>query len=176
MAANDASDVIIRDAREDDLHRILAITNDAILHTTALWTVTAATLEGRRDWMRDRLSAGFPVVVAERNGDVVGFGSFGTFRPHDGYLHTVEHSLYVDAPARGRGIGPLILQALIDRALAQGRHVMVGGIAADNAASIQLHEQFGFRRGGVLPEVGRKFGRWLDLLFMFRILGDASPD
>jgi len=161
---------MIRDATDADLARILAITNQAILHTTALWTITQATLETRADWMRGRRDGGFPVIVAERDGTVGGFASFGPFRPHDGYLHSVEHSLYVDPAMQRRGLGGAMLAELIRRGHAMGKHAMIGGIEANNAASIRLHEALGFEVAGTLREVGRKFDRWLDLLFMVRIL------
>jgi len=164
----------IRDATEADLPRILAITNHAILHSTALWTITPATLESRRAWMAERQAAGFPVLVAElKDGTIAGFGSYGPFRPHDGYLHTVEHSLYVDPAYQRRGLGRLLLDALVTHGRDAGKHVMIGGIAADNAASIALHEQAGFMQAAVLPQVGRKFDRWLDLLLMHLHLGSC---
>ena len=160
------SDVVIRPAGEADLAAILEITNDAIANGTALWMITPMTLRSRHDWWRERTADGFPVMVAERVGRVLGFGSYGRFRPQEGFLHTVEHSLYVDAGARGTGIGRALLAALLDDAVRTGKHVMIGGIEAQNAASIALHEQAGFTRSALLPQVGRKFGRWLDLLFM----------
>lgn len=161
---------MIRDATEADLPRILAITNQAVLESTALWTIAPATLESRTAWLHDRQSHGFPVLVAEDAGTVAGFASYGPFRPHDGYLHTVEHSLYVDPPMQGRGFGRALLAVLIERAQAAGVHVMVGGIEATNIASIRLHRAAGFETAGTLREVGRKFGRWLDLTFMVRVL------
>ncbi len=170
---------IIRDAEPNDLLRILEITNHAILTGTALWTITPATLETRGAWMAERRAAGHPVLVVEENGAVQGFGAYGPFRPHDGYRHTVEHSLYIDPSAQRRGHGQAMLSALIARATEAGLHAMVGGIAADNAASIALHARFGFIVAARLPEVGAKFGRWLDLVFVHRLLGDgpesASP-
>ena len=160
----------IRDATEADLPRILAITNQAITEGTALWTIQPATLETRAAWMRERFAAGFPVLVGHQEDEVIGFGSFGAYRPWDGYAHTVEHSLYVDPAAQRRGCGRLLLNSLIDRARATGKHAMVGGIEASNTASIALHRAAGFEEAGVLREVGRKFDRWLDLLFMVRYL------
>jgi phosphinothricin acetyltransferase len=112
----------------------------------------------------------------ERNPQL-GFASYGDYRPWDGYLHTVEHSIYIHPDAQGRGLGRALLAALIERAEAQGKHVMVAGIEAKNAASIALHRRAGFEEAGQLREVGRKFGRWLDLLFMQKTLpGPANPD
>ncbi len=166
--------IVVRPATEADLPTILAITNDAIRHGTALWTITPATLQSRRDWMAERVADGFPVLVAERADGVVGFGSYGRFRPHEGYAGTVEHSLYVDEASRGVGVGRALLQALLEAATGCGMHVMIGGIEAQNAASIALHERAGFTRSALLLQVGRKFDRWLDLLFMQKRLDGAG--
>jgi phosphinothricin acetyltransferase len=162
--------ITIRDATEADLGGILAITNDAILNTTAIWTLSPATLEARQAWYAQRRAKGFPVIVADDGGRVAGFGSFGDFRAFEGYLHTVEHSVYVAQEMRRRGIGRLLLQELIRLAIASNKHAMIGGIEARNVASIELHKQMGFEHVGCLPEVGRKFDRWLDLVFMQRLL------
>ena len=164
-------DVRLRDATEADLPRILEITNDAILHTTAIWSLEPTTLDERRAWFVGRRERGYPILVAEGpDGRVLGFASYGEFRPRAGYRHTVEHSLYVDAAVRGRGIGSALLAALVDRAAADGVHVIVAGIDGENHGSIRLHERFGFAQAGRLHEVGRKFDRWLDLVFMQRRL------
>lgn len=164
------SALTIRAASEPDLPAILEITNEAILNSTALWTITPTTLQLRRDWMAERLADGFPVLVAEQAGRVLGFGSYGRFRPHEGYVHTVEHSLYVHADARRLGAGRALLSALVADATEARKQVMIGGIEAQNAASIRLHEQAGFTRSALLLQVGRKFDRWLDLTFMHRLL------
>jgi phosphinothricin acetyltransferase len=161
----------IRDATEADLPTILAITNQAIAETTAVWNNTPATLEARGAWMRDRQGRGFPVLVAADGAEVLGFASFGDFRPFEGYAKTVEHSIYVATTAQRRGVGAALLSALVERAEAMGKHVIVGGIEAGNVASIALHARAGFVEVGRLPEVGEKFGRWLDLVFMQKRLG-----
>ena len=161
---------LIRDATITDLPGILAITNQAILYTTAIWSITPFDLAARTQWWRDRLAANCPVLVAENAGDITAFGSFGQFRPHDGYLHTVEHSIYVAPEAQGQGIGKALLLTLIDRAVAAGKHAMIGGIDATNERSLALHRKLGFTETGRLPEVGRKFDRWLDLVLMQRRL------
>lgn len=161
----------IRDATLDDLPQILDITNQAIVNTTALWTLAPATLDARRAWFADRQARDFPILVADHHGSIAGFASYGDFRPWDGYLHTVEHSVYISPRTQGRGIGSALLNALIERAEQQHKHVMVAAIEASNTASIALHRKAGFQEAGVLPEVGRKFGRWLDLLFMLKRLG-----
>jgi phosphinothricin acetyltransferase len=167
--------MVVRDATEADLPAILAITNDAVASTTALWTLTPLTLAQRRAWFEERRAAGFPVLVAEGEaGAVAGFGSYGGFRAFEGYAATVEHSVYVDAAHRGRGAGRALVVALIERARAAGLHAMVGGIEAGNEASLRLHDALGFIRAGVLPQVGRKFGRWLDLAFVVKVLGEGG--
>ncbi|WP_236209636.1 GNAT family N-acetyltransferase [Pseudomonas tohonis] len=161
----------IRDASEADLPGILAIYNDAVEHTTAIWNETLVDLANRRAWLAERTAAGFPVLAAhDAAGEVVGYASYGAWRPHDGYKHTVEHSVYVRADQRGKGLGPQLMQALIARARSAGLHVMVGAIESENAASIRLHQRLGFTTTGQMPQVGRKFGRWLDLTFMQLIL------
>lgn len=163
-------DPTIRDATEDDLPRILEILNEAIENTTAVWSWTPLDLDNRRRWLGARRARGFPVLVAETGDGVQGYASYGPFRDWDGYAATVEHSLYIDARARGRGLGRLLMAALIERARAAGLHAMIGGIDADNAVSIRLHRALGFAEVARLPEVGRKFDRWLDLVLMQKSL------
>lgn len=158
--------VKIRDAQEQDLPAVLAIYNSAVLQTAAVWSETPVDLANRRHWLRDREAQGFPVIVAVVEGGVRGFASFGDFRPWAGYRLTVEHSVYVDEAWRRRGLAHLLLKALIARARQAGKHAMIAGIEGGNLASIALHAGLGFREAGRLPEVGAKFGRWLDLVFM----------
>lgn len=162
----------IRDAGENDLGAILDIYNDAALNTTAIWNDACVTLENRRAWWLDRRSQGFPVLVAElADGTTVGYASFGPFRAFDGYRFTVENSVYVHRDARGQGVGLVLMEALLERAKLQGFHIMIAAIEAGNASSIALHRKFGFVETGHMPEVGFKFGRWLDLLLMQKTLG-----
>ncbi|HTH99698.1 MAG TPA: GNAT family N-acetyltransferase [Acidisoma sp.] len=163
----------IRPATERDLPAILAITNHAILHTTASWQTKPHTMEMRAAWLAERRMAGLPVLIAEADGEVAGYGSYGSFRAYEGYALTVEHSIYVEERFQGQGLGRALLAALIDHATAAGMHVMVGVISAENTVSIALHERFGFEVTGRLPEVGRKFDRWLDLVLMQKILRPA---
>jgi L-amino acid N-acyltransferase len=159
--------VEIRDATPDDIGGITAIYNDAVLHTTAIWNETTVDAANRQAWLADRERAGYPVLVAvDATGGVSGYASFGDWRPFEGYRHTVEHSVYVRADQRGKGVGEALMTSLIGRARAIGKHVMVAGIEAENAVSIQLHEKLGFEPVGRLPQVGAKFGRWLDLAFL----------
>ena len=164
------TEILVRDACEEDLPTILEILNQAIRETTAVWSYTPATIDSRRQWLQDRLERNYPVLVAESDHKVVGFASFGDFRPWEGYRHTVEHSVYVTPERQRQGIGRLLLSGLIDRARAAGKHSMIAGIDAANAASIHLHSQLGFVEVGRLPEVGWKFERWLDLVLLQLVL------
>jgi L-amino acid N-acyltransferase len=161
----------IRDAREDDLPAVLQIYNEVMATSTAIYSEQPSTLEDRIAWWQGRVSAGYPVLVAEDASGVTGFASFGDFRPRPGYRFTVEHSVYVRADRRGRGIGGALMTPLIDRAAALGKHVLIAGVDADNAASLRFHERLGFERVAHFREVGFKFGRWLDLVFLQRTLG-----
>jgi L-amino acid N-acyltransferase len=160
----------LRDAQPGDVAEIRAIYNEVIANSTAVFSDRAVTLAERERWLEERRSQGFPVIVATRAGAVVGFGSFGPFRTWPGYRHTVEHSVHVRADCRGRGVGSAILGALIERASALGMHAMIAGVDAGNAASIALHERFGFTTVATLPEVARKFERWLDLVLLELLL------
>ena len=163
--------MIIRDAAEADLPALRDIFNDAVLNTTAIWMDNVVDLANRQAWFAARAQQGYPILVAENAaGEVVGYASFGDWRPFDGFCHTVEHSVYIRADQRGNGLGPLLMAALIERAKACGKHVMVAAIESGNGASIRLHERLGFITTGQMPQVGRKFGRWLDLTFMQLIL------
>lgn len=164
----------IRNATQADLGGLRDIYNDAVLNTTAIWNEIAVDLDNRRAWLELREQQGFPVLVAEDEGDVVGYASYGPWRAFDGFRETVEHSVYVRADQRGKGLGVALLQALVERARAQGLHVMVAAIESGNAASIRLHERLGFVTTGQMPQVGQKFGRWLDLTFMQLILDSRS--
>jgi len=165
----------IRDAGTEHIEGITAIYNDAVTRTTAIWNDSTVDHANRVAWLRDRQKAGYPVLVAIGDDEfVLGYASFGDWRAFDGYRHTVEHSVYVRSDQRGKGIGRALMEALIVRARSIGKHVMVAGIEANNADSIQLHEKLGFEHVGHLKEVGMKFGAWLDLAFMELTL-DARP-
>jgi L-amino acid N-acyltransferase YncA len=158
----------IRDATEEDLEGLVAIYNDVIATSTAIYSYLPVTLEERRQWWRTRTSQGYPVLIARDASGVAGFSTFGDFRAWPGYRFTVEHSVHVRADGRGRGLGTLLVQALLPRAAALGKHVMIAGVDAANAASIRFHERLRFEKTGHLREVGYKFDRWLDLVFLQR--------
>jgi phosphinothricin acetyltransferase len=166
----------IRDALPADVAALREIYNDAVAHTTAIWNETMVDEANRLAWLQDRLGRGYPVLVATDAQDrVLGYASFGDWRAFEGFRHTVEHSVYVHRDARSSGIGRQLMQALIGRARSLGKHVMVAAIEAGNTASIGLHEQLGFVCTGRMPQVGTKFGRWLDLVFMQLQLDEAEP-
>jgi phosphinothricin acetyltransferase len=158
------------DAGEEHLPGILAIYNHAVEYTTAIWNDVTVDLGNRRVWWRGRVDAGFPVLVAADGEKVFGYASYGPFRAFDGYRQTVEHSVYVSEGTRRHGVASALLTALEAEARRAGMHVMLGGIAADNEPSLRLHEKLGFVESARMPEVGWKFGRWLDLVFMQKVL------
>jgi L-amino acid N-acyltransferase YncA len=164
----------IVDAEERHLPEILEIYNHVIACTTAVYSEEPVTLESRREWWQSRTAMQYPVLVALAGDKVLGFASFGDFRPWPCYRYTVEHSVHVRVDARNRGIGSALVKALFARAVALGKHVMIGGVDAENAASIHLHRKLGFEPVAHLREVGRKFDRWLDLVFLQRSLTEAD--
>ena len=145
---------------------ILAIFNDAILHSTALYDYQPRTPAHMRAWFDAKAAGALPVIGAVDAADeLLGFASYGAFRPQPAYKYSVEHSVYVRQDQRGHGLGPLLMRALIDAARARQLHVMVGVIDAANAASIALHQRLGFVHAGTVRQAGFKFGRWLDAAF-----------
>jgi L-amino acid N-acyltransferase YncA len=169
--------LIIRAAVSGDVPGILEIYNDAILNTTAVYTYEARPLDWMEQWFIEKQDKGLPVFVADVEGRVAGFASYGPFRPWPAYKYSVEHSIYVNKDFRRQGIAKKLLRVLIDKASASGLHTIVAGIDSGNAVSISLHREFGFREAGTLSQVGYKFGRWLDLQFMQLILSSSiQPD
>lgn len=160
----------IRPAGEEDLAPILDIYNHVIINTTAVYSEKPHTLQMRKDWYDDRMKNNFPVYVADANGRIAGFSSFGHFRVWPCYRYTVEVSVYVEASFRGQGISKMLLGALIKRAGEMNYHAMIAGISADNEVSINLHRSFGFEEVAHFREVGYKFGRFLDLKFLELLL------
>ncbi len=145
---------------------ILDILNEAIVSSTALYDYQPRTLASMRGWFDAKAAGGFPVIGAvDDAGTLLGFASYGTWRAFPAYKYTVEHSVYVHQAARGRGIAPRLMQALIEAARAQDKHVLVGAIDAANATSIALHQKLGFVHAGTVRQAGFKFGRWLDVAF-----------
>ncbi|HEY2330626.1 MAG TPA: GNAT family N-acetyltransferase [Acidimicrobiales bacterium] len=179
--------VRIRPAIEDDLPAITEIYNSTIPTTTAAWTEDLQTLDEREAWFQARMAEGDVVLVAEaagggaeeggggaeEAGEVVGFAGYGEFRDNrlwSGYRTTVEHTIHVRESHRDRGIGGQLIEALVSAAAAHGLHVMVAAIDGANLGSCAFHSAHGFVEVARMPETGRKFGRWLDLVLMQRVL------
>lgn len=157
---------IVQCDRNRHAQAILAIFNDAIINSTALYDYKPRTIEMINSWFDVKLRGEYPVVgIEDESGELMGFGSYGVFRSWPAYKYSVEHSVYVDARFRRRGVGCKILSQLIEEARTQDYHLLIGAIDSANQASVAFHEKLGFSYCGTLPEVGFKFGRWLDLSF-----------
>ena len=165
---------MLRPATRADVPAILSIYNEAVLNTTASYDLEAVSLESRLAWFDAKQGAGLPLLVWDEAGQVLGWASYGPFRDKPGYAYTAEHSVYVSPAAQGKGLGRALLGALIEHARTAGLHVLVGGLDADNAASLGLHAALGFERVAHFRQVGRKFGRWLDLVFVELRLDDLA--
>jgi phosphinothricin acetyltransferase len=165
---------VVDNASRRDLTRIMAIYNEVIRHSTAVYSEVEFTAARGEAWFDAKTAQGFPVIVARDASGIVGFGTFGEFRAWPCYGFSVEHSVHVRSDRRGRGIGRVLVTELLARAAGLGKHVMIAGIDADNAVSIALHRSLGFTAVGHFHEVGFKFGRWLDLVFMECILPPTS--
>jgi phosphinothricin acetyltransferase len=160
---------------ERHLPAILDIYNDAIVNTTALYDYQPRTLDMMKDWLAKKRVGNYPILGIETaDGVLTGFASYGPFRPHAAYQYSIEHSVYVQRDHRGRGLGKVLMRALIAAAEAQDYHTMIGVIDASNAASIEFHRQLGFTEGGTLRHVGYKFGLWLDIVFYQLLL--STPE
>jgi L-amino acid N-acyltransferase YncA len=162
--------ITIRNATENDLPQILAIYNDVIINTTAVFEYEPHTLDMRRQWFNTKKEQGFPVFVAEEQNNIVGLSSIGPFRAWAAYKYSVENSVYVATDSRGQGVGKLLIPPLIDAARQLKLHTIIAGIEASNEASLQLHRHFGFEEAAHFKQVGWKFGRWLDLKFLQLII------
>ncbi len=153
-------------ATRQDLAEILEIYNEVIRTSTAVYREIEFSAEHGAAWFDAKRSGGFPFIVAKDASGITGFGTLGEFRAPPCYQHSVEHSVHVRADRRGRGIGRRLVIELMNQAKAMHKHVMIAGVDADNAVSIKLHESLGFIKVAHFHEVGFKFGRWLDLVFL----------
>jgi phosphinothricin acetyltransferase len=163
--------VTIREATRDDLPGILEIYNDAVLKTTATYDYEPRTLEQRQTWFDDHVRQNLPVFVAQNEaGRIVGWSALNPFHARPGYRFTTENSVYVAADCRGQGVGRRLMPPLIEGARQRRLHAIIGAIDADNTASIRLHAEFGFEKVALLKQVGFKFGRWLDVIYMELLL------
>lgn len=159
-------EIYIRPAEASDLPALLEIINHNILHTTALYDYTPKTAEHISQWFADKQQGRWPVIVATENEKLIGYATYGSFRPKEANKFTVEHSVYAHPEHSGKGIGKLLMAELIELARKQGYHTMIGCIDAENTSSIEFHKKFGFTETGILRQVAYKFNRWLDLQFM----------
>ncbi len=162
--------MIIRNAVIKDLPVILEIMNEAIENTTAIYDYYPRNIEFVETWFEKKIADGFPVLVCEMNNQAVAYGTFGPFRAWTAYKYSIEHSIYVHVDFQGMGIGKQLLTSLIAAAKHSGFHTMIAGIDASNEKSCAFHHQFGFVEAGRIKEVGYKFDRWLDLVFMQLII------
>jgi len=163
----------VRDAVGDDLEAIRRLYNALIPTTTTAWREHLADEEEITRWFAGQQEAGHPVLVAESGGAVVGYTAWTGFRYSDrvpGYRHSMELTIHVDGSVHGRGVGRSLISALVDRAREAGVHVLVAGVDADNSGSYEFHRRLGFTEVARMPEVGRKFDRWLDLVLLQRII------
>jgi phosphinothricin acetyltransferase len=161
----------IRPATLADLPGILEIYNDAVLHTTATYDYEPRTLEHRTQWFEERKRDNFPVFVSVEDGEqVTGWSALNPFHARIGYRFTAENSVYVAANRRGQGIGKQLLEPLVHGAKAIGLHAIIAAIDAENEPSIRLHAAFGFEKVGHFKQTGFKFGRWLDVVYMEKLV------
>jgi len=156
----------IRPYKTDDTQAILDIVNHNILHSTSLYDYNIRSYEQQKTILEEKINKNFPVIVAELDGIVVGFGMYSEFRFREAYQFTVEHSVYVSEDFQSKGIGKQLLQELINLARKQKIHTMIGVIDSENQGSVVFHEKFGFKTVGIIKESGYKFDRWLDSVLM----------
>jgi L-amino acid N-acyltransferase YncA len=165
--------VIIREAEDPDTAAINAIYNATVSTTTVAWTEEHESLRTREVWVAAQRHEGNPILLAVRDDRVVGFASYDDFRDSakwPGYRFTVEHTIHIDQDHQGEGLGGALLDELIARAAGAGKHIMIGAVDGENAGSIRFHERHGFAVVGRLPQTGFKFGRWLELVLLQRLL------
>lgn len=160
----------LRDATPKDARAIATIWNPYIRDTATTFTTCEKTPEGIAADIAARHGEGHAFVVVERGGAIVGFATYAQFRGGPGYAHSMEHSVIVAPGAQGQGVGQTLMAALVHRARAAGVHVLVAGVSHENPSAIAFHEALGFRRVGEMPEAGRKFGRWMDLILLQKVL------
>lgn len=167
---------MIREAMEKDLTEILEIYNEAILNTTAIYAYKAHTIDERKQWYDKKMQEGYPVLVFEESGKVMGFATFGPFRAWPAYKYTIEHSIYVHDKYRNKGIGTALINEIIRISNEREFATIVAGIDEANDKSIKMHEKLGFKYSGTIYKAGYKFGKWLNLVFyQLELKGPKNP-
>jgi len=161
--------IVIRDATASDLEAINEIYNHYVLTSACTYQTEPETMDARRAWFANH-GAQHPVTVAVDGDRIVGWGSLSRFHARAAYSRSVENSVYVDHRQQRRGIGRLLLADLIERAKRLGHHTIIAGIDAEQAPSVGLHQAMGFEKVALLKEVGFKFGRWLHVIYMQKML------
>lgn len=168
--------MIIRHATQHDIPAILEIFNDALIHTTAVYSYQVATLQEQQDWFKHKIESGFPVYVAEDEKGCLGYVTYGSFRTRPAYKYTVELSIYVDKKTRNQGVGKAMMTKILEVCEEKELKTLICGIDSENKASIALCQKFGFIHSGSLKKVGYKFGHWLDLEFyQLELKGPQQP-
>lgn len=159
-------DFQIRPYRDTDSAGIRKIINDSILHTSHNYDYYPKSLDEVQQLFAEKIRDGIPVLIGEIDGEVVGYASYGKFRAKPGYSNTLEHSIYLNEKAQGKGLGSEMMRLLIKKAKDQGYHMMIAGMDSENLGSYRFHKRLGFRETARMPEVSFKFGKWLTLVFM----------
>lgn len=178
MQFENTTGIVLRDARATDVEAITEIQNALITTAAIEWTGVMHDVDERAQWLVSQRSAGHPVVVAVLGDRVVGWASYGEFRDSKrwpGYRLTVENTIHVREEYWGSGVGRLLMDALVERARSSGLHAMIAAVDGENVASVRFHERLGFQEVARMPQVGTKFGRWLDLVLLERLLNDSAP-
>ncbi len=168
--------VEVRPARTDDAEAIRAIYNLEVTTSSATFDLVPRSLSEQQAWLADRSGAHAVVVAIAEDRQVVGFGSLSPYRDRPAYRTTVEDSVYVHRAHQRRGVGSLVLAELVAVASAHGFHAVMARIVGGHQASITLHQHHGFALVGTERQVGRKLGRWLDVVVMQRLLADSDAD
>lgn len=164
--------MIIRRAERNDVPAMREIFNDVLRNSNSIYREDEVSLEERYAWFDEKTEHGYPIFGAYENEELIGYAGYGSWRAAQGYRKTVELTIYVDSSYRGNGTGKALMQTIIDQAIADGYHVMIGAIDSANQSSIDFHKKFGFVETARMPEVAFKNGHWLDLVFMQRLLAN----
>jgi len=156
----------IRKATEKDIPEILEIINYEILNSTVIYDYEERSFAQQLEWFQNKEKKNMPVLVAEKEEQVAGYATFGIFRPWAAYQFSIEHSIYVHKEARGLGIGEKLMKELLQIAKERKYHTIIAGVDGSNEGSYRFHKKFGFKEIGRFNQIGYKFDKWLDLIFM----------